>query len=163
MPELYQRLRDTHDEPVVVYLSNGAWNIAGALREFLSRNRYPAGPLLLTDWGPTLTGWFRSGPEHKGSSLDLLMSRFPDVRWLLVGDDGQHDPEIYAHAVERWPGRVRAVAIRQVGRGAQPVAPDQLDGLLADDVPVVRGPDGGALGERLDRIPGILDAGDGAR
>ncbi|ANC32074.1 App1 family protein [Isoptericola dokdonensis] len=155
MPELYRKLRDAHDEPLVVYLSNGAWNIAGALRAFLSRNGYPAGPLLLTDWGPTLTGWFRSGPEHKSSSLDLLMSRFPDVRWLLVGDDGQHDPEIYARAVERWPGRVRAVAIRQVG-GGRPVAEDQLDGLLDDDVPVVRAPDGIGLGEQLVDVPGVL-------
>ncbi|WP_418275511.1 App1 family protein [Isoptericola jiangsuensis] len=163
MPELYRRLRDSHPEAVVVYLSNGAWNTTGALREFLSRHRYPSGPLLLTDWGPTLTGWFRSGPQHKGSSLDLLMSRFPQVRWLLVGDDGQLDPEIYANAVERWPDRVRAVAIRQVGRGAQPVAHDQLDGLLAHDVPVVRGPDGDALGEHLARIPGVLDNADPGR
>ncbi|PFG41377.1 phosphatidate phosphatase APP1 [Isoptericola jiangsuensis] len=156
MPVLYRRLRDEHADAVVVYLSNGAWNIAGALRAFLSRNEYPAGPLLLTDWGPTLTGWFRSGPAHKASSIDLLMSRFPDVRWLLVGDDGQHDPEIYARAVERWPGRVRAVAIRQVG-GGRPVAPDQLDGLLADDVPVVRAPDGAGLCEQLAQVPGIFD------
>jgi phosphatidate phosphatase APP1 len=154
MPELYRRLRDAHPDALFVYLSNGAWNTAGALHAFLSRNGYPAGPLLLTDWGPTLTGWFRSGPEHKGSSLDLLMSRFPEVRWLLVGDNGQHDPAIYADAVDRWPDRIRAVAIRQVG-GAARVDDGGSD--ADEDVRVVRAPDGDALGRLLGEIPGILE------
>jgi phosphatidate phosphatase APP1 len=43
------------------YLSTGAWNVAPAVRRFLGRHGYPQGPMLLTDWGPTNTGWFRSG------------------------------------------------------------------------------------------------------
>lgn len=51
------------------------------------------GPLLLTDWGPTNTGWFRSGQDHKRACLDRLAKDFPKIKWLLIGDDGQHDPE----------------------------------------------------------------------
>ena len=92
MPMLYQRLAREHPHMPVFYLSTGAWNVFPVLKRFLYRNGYPDGPLLLTDWGPTHTGFFRSGPEHKTRSLERLAAAYPDVRWILVGDDGQHDP-----------------------------------------------------------------------
>ena len=50
MAVLYERLVTAHPEAPVFYLSTGAWNVAPALTRFLSRNLYPTGPLLLTDW-----------------------------------------------------------------------------------------------------------------
>ncbi|WP_136519970.1 App1 family protein [Cellulomonas telluris] len=114
MSRLYRELRRGHDERPVVYLSTGAWNAAPAIGRFLRRHDYPAGPLLLTDWGPTNTGLFRSGQQHKVSQLRRLFHELPQVRWLLVGDDGQHDPEIYAGAVARHADWVEAVLIRQL-------------------------------------------------
>ncbi len=112
MAELYRRLAAEHPDAVVVYLSTGAWNVAPTLTGFLSRHGYPEGPLLLTDWGPTNTGWFRSGRQHKRSALRRLAIDLPQVRWLLVGDDGQHDPEIYAQFAREYPDRVEAIAVR---------------------------------------------------
>lgn len=71
MPVLYERLRESHPSGPVIYLSTGAWNVAPTLTRFLSRNLYPAGTLLLTDWGPTADRWFRSGREHKRQSLRI--------------------------------------------------------------------------------------------
>lgn len=162
MPELYRTLEQAHPDARFFYLSTGAWNTAGTLRAFLSRHAYPAGPLLLTDWGPTLTGWFRSGRAHKAASLEVLMSWFPDVRWVLFGDDGQHDVEIYEKVVRRHPDRVRAVAIRRLTGGQQVLAgnvPD-ADSPAADldvhRVPVVTGRDGDELAQRLATVPGVL-------
>jgi phosphatidate phosphatase APP1 len=98
----------------VFYLSTGAWNVAATLTRFLSRHLYPAGPLLLTDWGPTHDRWFRNGREHKQATLARLADEFPDMRWLLVGDDGQHDQEIYAEFAAAYPDHVAAVAIRRL-------------------------------------------------
>ncbi|WP_129789460.1 App1 family protein [Promicromonospora panici] len=162
MPELYRALQDAHPDAAFFYLSTGAWNTAGTLRAFLSRHDYPRGPLLLTDWGPTLTGWFRSGQAHKEASLEHLMSWFPHVRWVLFGDDGQHDVEIYARAVRRHPGRVRAVAIRQLTGGQQVLAGNLPDAGSSDggpDVPrvsTVAGRDGAELTRRLATVPGVL-------
>ena len=66
-----------HPGAPVIYLSTGAWNVAPTLTRFLSRHLYPAGPLLLTDWGPTHDRWFRSGREHKRTSLARLAAEFP--------------------------------------------------------------------------------------
>jgi len=101
----------------VIYLSTGAWNVAPTLGRFLGRNLYPRGPLLLTDWGPTHDRWFRSGREHKRTSLTRLAVEFPEMKWLLVGDDGQHDEELYGEFATAHPENVAAVAIRQLSTG----------------------------------------------
>lgn len=134
MAALYQQLLKDLPGAPVLYLSTGAWNVAPALRRFLHRHGFPAGPLLLTDWGPTNTGWFRSGAQHKRDTLARLTREFPQIRWLLVGDDGQHDPEIYADLAGAQPERVRAVAIRRLtgteqtlAHGAPTPLPDARD------------------------------------
>ena len=43
--------------------------------------------MLLTDWGPTETGLFRSGQEHKRVQLRNLLIAYPDMQWILIGDD----------------------------------------------------------------------------
>jgi phosphatidate phosphatase APP1 len=114
MAVLYERITNAYPGAPVFYLSTGAWNVAPTLTRFLSRHLYPAGPLLLTNWGPTHDRWFRSGREHKRATLARLAEEFPEVRWLLVGDDGQHDKEIYAEFAAAHPERVAAVAIRHL-------------------------------------------------
>lgn len=114
MAVMMERVVRAHPGAPTVYLSTGAWNVAQALTRFLTRNLYPAGALLLTDWGPTPERWFRSGGMHKRVQLERLVREFPDIKWLLVGDDGQHDEMIYSGFVERYPGHVAAVVIRQL-------------------------------------------------
>ncbi|GAA1335363.1 DUF2183 domain-containing protein [Brachybacterium rhamnosum] len=114
MPMLYQQLLRDHPGMPVLYLSTGAWNVFPVLRRFLYKNGYPDGPLLLTDWGPTNTGMFRSGRRHKERSLEHLARDFPGIRWILVGDDGQHDPAIYGDFAAERPDQVEAIAIRQL-------------------------------------------------
>lgn len=151
MADLYRRWHAAHPGSPTFYLSTGAWNVAPALRRFLERTGYPAGPLLLTDWGPTNTGWFRSGREHKMRSLRRLMDELPDVSFVLVGDDGQHDPQIYADIAAERPGRVVAVAIRQLTPAEQVLShgtpmPARDDARRPASGPVtVEGGDGHAL------------------
>ncbi len=132
MAVLYERLVTANPGAPVFYLSTGAWNVGPTLSRFLSRHLYPAGPLLLTDWGPTPDRWFRSGQEHKRNTLRRLAAEFPDIKWLLIGDDGQHDQEIYSEFAHSHPDNVAAVAIRRL-------SPTQA--VLAGAVP---GPSGGA-------------------
>ena len=153
MATLYRELLDAEPDAPVVYLSTGAWNTQPLLTRFLRRNGYPAGPMLLTDWGPTNTGWFRSGQEHKLASLHRLARELPHVRWLLVGDDGQHDPKIYTDFAAKRPDRVRGIAIRQLSAGEQVLSrgvPIPTDDVASEpdaplEVPVVRAPDGYGL------------------
>ncbi|ABS03586.1 phosphatase domain-containing protein [Kineococcus radiotolerans] len=91
MADLLTAFHEEHggDDGPVVYLSTGPWNFNEPLTRFLQRNGFPAGPLLQTDWGPSSEGFFREGRAHKRRSLQRLRADFPEVRWLLVGDDGR--------------------------------------------------------------------------
>jgi phosphatidate phosphatase APP1 len=158
MPVLYERLTSHHPGSPVIYLSTGAWNVAPTLTRFLSRNLYPPGPLLLTDWGPTADRWFRSGQQHKASNLERLATEFPDIKWLLIGDDGQHDEAIYSSFLQRHPDSACAVCIRQLTPGEAVLAGSSLrDHAVASgsDVPWLYAADGAGLAAELERI-GLL-------
>lgn len=138
----------------VVYLSTGAWNVAPSLRRFLMRGAFPFGLPLMTDWGPSQTGWFRSGREHKRTQLRLLARFFPWVKWVLVGDDGQHDPTIYAEFARDFPHQVAAICIRTLTPAEQvlshggPTPQQRLGEVFAgvpSSVPLFIGEDGHAL------------------
>ncbi len=156
MAVLYERITRAHPGAPVVYLSTGAWNVVPTLTRFLTRNLYPRGPLLLTDWGPAPEHWFRSGPEHKRRSLERLAEEFPGIRWLLVGDDGQHDESIYGDFARAHPDHVRAVAIRRLTPGEAVLAGGRsTEGPPGTEVSWVAAPDGAGLSERLGGL-GVL-------
>ena len=156
MAVLYERITRAHPGAPVVYLSTGAWNVVPTLTRFLTRNLYPRGPLLLTDWGPSPEHWFRSGPEHKRRSLERLAAEFPGIRWLLVGDDGQHDEAIYGDFARRHPEHVRAVAIRRLTPGEAVLAGGRSsEGPSDAEVPWVSASDGAGLSDRLTLL-GVL-------
>lgn len=155
MPVLYDHLLAEHPGSPVIYLSTGAWNVAPALSRFLERNLYPMGSLLLTDWGPTTDRWFRSGKEHKLRELDRLAKEFPNIKWVLVGDDGQHDEELYQRFATAHPQNVAAVAIRQLSVGQAVLAGGRSKARLhrtVSGVPWVYGPDGAVLREEFRKL-----------
>jgi phosphatidate phosphatase APP1 len=154
MAALLTRLAEERPHAPVVYVSNGPWNLAGPITHFLERHGFPAGALLLTDWGISPRAWFRSGRAHKRGALERLAADLPGVRWVLVGDDGEHDPEIYRDFARAHPDRVAAIALRTVAPiGTQPPETEERVGA----VPVVRAGDGRALAGLLGRA-GVLAA-----
>jgi phosphatidate phosphatase APP1 len=160
MPVFYERLTRTYSDAPVIYLSTGAWNVAPTLTRFLARNLYPAGTLLLTDWGPTETSWFRSGSDHKNKSLERLAEEFPDVKWVLIGDDGQHDEEIYGNFVTSHPDQVAAVCIRQLSPGQAMLAGSTGKTHVAptgSTVPWLYAPDGSIFVEKLNELGLLVD------
>jgi phosphatidate phosphatase APP1 len=157
MAVLYERVMRSYPGAPVIYLSTGAWNVAPTLSRFLERNLYPEGALLLTDWGPTPDRFFRSGPQHKRASLERLAREFPHMTWLLVGDDGQHDEELYGEFARVHPENVAGVAIRQLSTSEAVLA-----GGRSHSTPEERGPgvwvyspDGAGFSQQLSEA-GIL-------
>jgi phosphatidate phosphatase APP1 len=101
----------------IFYVSNGPWNLYDLLEEFLELNGLPPGPLFLRDWGP-LTLKDRHS-RHKISTIRTLFDTYPELPFVLVGDSGEEDPEVYSRVVREHPGRVRAIYIRDVSVGAK--------------------------------------------
>lgn len=117
-PELYRALADGGDgaRRPFVYLSTSPWNLVGFLQRFLEQHDFPGGPLLLTDWGPGPHGLLRvRTTQHKLSALRQLAVDLPLLRFVLVGDSGQQDADIYTAFAREHPGRVAAVYVRRAG------------------------------------------------
>ncbi len=97
------------------YLSTGPWNLYDMLTEFLELRGFPAGPLFLTDWGPQERYVTRSGREHKRKSLRRLFDLYPETEFVLIGDSGQKDPDVYVEVARIRPNQVRAIIIIDAG------------------------------------------------
>jgi phosphatidate phosphatase APP1 len=100
----------------VFYVSTSPWNIYDMLLAFLSIQRFPPEPVLyLRDWGISNEEVLPlDNLKHKLTFIEILMQVYPGMNFILIGDSGQQDPEIYVDVVERFPGRVQAVYIREV-------------------------------------------------
>ncbi|MBC2933658.1 App1 family protein [Nocardioides sp. zg-1228] len=93
----------------VFYVSSSPWNLHSFLVAFLRHHGFPLGPVLLRDLLGT-----SAGREQKHERIREVLDLHPDLRVVLLGDSGEHDPEIYADIVREHPDRVIAVYIREV-------------------------------------------------
>jgi phosphatidate phosphatase APP1 len=95
------------------YVSSSPWHLHDALREFLRLRDLPAGPLLLRELGlPQLLN-LGGHAGHKEEKIERLFAAYPGLPFVLIGDSGERDPEIYAALARRHPGAVRMIYIRQ--------------------------------------------------
>ncbi|KFI59120.1 ABC transporter ATP-binding protein [Bifidobacterium gallicum DSM 20093 = LMG 11596] len=114
MAVMYNKLHHMFPQAPFFYLSTSPWNVESQIRGFINDYGFPDGPLLLRDLDPRPKTFIPSGVTHKLEYVDQLMADFPDMRFILLGDDGQKDPTTYATIASRYPGRVLAIGIRQL-------------------------------------------------
>ena len=100
----------------IFYVSSSPWNIYDVLEDFLNVHGVPPGPLFLKDWSLGVLGKHR---DHKLDIIRSLLRTYPELPFVLIGDSGEEDPEIYRQAVREHPGRVRAIYIRDVTTAAR--------------------------------------------
>ncbi|HUF29604.1 MAG TPA: phosphatase domain-containing protein [Gemmatimonadaceae bacterium] len=104
----------------IFYVSSSPWNLYDVITDFLEAQEIPAGPLLLRDWD--LTVLRERHRHHKYAHIAEILAAYPDLPFVLVGDSGQEDPEIYTGMVHENPGRILAVYIRNVTRNPERAA-----------------------------------------
>lgn len=95
----------------IFYVSSSPWNFFDILWQFLNYRAIPLGPMFLRNWGMDLLAG-HSG--HKNNVIYRILEAYPELSFVLVGDSGEEDPEIYAEVVRRYPQRILAVYIRDV-------------------------------------------------
>lgn len=99
----------------IFYVSSSPWNLYDLLIDFLRINNIPFGPLFLRDVGLEKDHLIKSGHlEHKMDQIRTIMDTHSRLPFVLIGDSGQDDPAIYKEVVRRYPGRIRAIYIRDV-------------------------------------------------
>lgn len=115
MAGLYQRWQK--QGAAFHYLTAGPWQLFGPLSEFAADHGFPPGtyhmkPFRLTD--STFFDLFKEQTEYKRAQIETIFKHFPQRQFVLVGDSGEQDPEIYGETARKFPDQVRAVLIRDV-------------------------------------------------
>ncbi|MBN8635185.1 MAG: DUF2183 domain-containing protein [Anaerolineae bacterium] len=97
------------------YVSNSPWNLYDLLVDFFKVRGIPMGTFFLSDIGLTPTKLVRTnGVKQKSDVIHMLFETHPQLPFILIGDSGEQDAEIYFKVVQRYPGRVKAIYIRDV-------------------------------------------------
>jgi len=145
--EFYRALylgTDGKSENPFFYISSSEWNLYDLIDDFCSFNKFPKGVYLLRELKPGIFNLWNQGGgnhEHKFDKIEHLFHTYPDMSFVLIGDNGQHDPDIYARIAQSYPNRIKAIYIRTVKRQKN----KQMKKLMSDmeeiNVPLVFTPD----------------------
>ncbi len=124
----------------VFYVSSSPWNLHSFLVAFIRHREFPMGPVLLRDLLGT-----SSGREQKPVRIQEVLDLHPRLRFVLIGDSGEKDPEIYAAVARANPGRILAIYIREVRLDPGDGRVEEVSGTWTEDVPFVLAADTDAV------------------
>ncbi|KAF3936217.1 hypothetical protein ABW19_dt0204651 [Dactylella cylindrospora] len=110
--ELYNTLAFL-DVPIH-YVSNSPWQLYPLIREYFKAANLPSGSFHLKQYQSVFQGIFEPVADRKKGSLDKILQDFPDRRFIMIGDSGEADLEVYVAVALTNPGRIKAIFIRDV-------------------------------------------------
>ncbi len=96
------------------YVSNSPWNLYDYLSAFFKKNNFPKGPILLRDFRTPFDKTPKPKIPHKQSEILNLLKMYPDMNFILIGDCGEKDADIYTKIAKEHPGRILAIYLRNV-------------------------------------------------
>lgn len=103
------------------FVSSSPWQLYSPLDEFLLANGFPAAALVLKSVrfrDKTLFNLFKKGTETKPAVIKEILGRYPERQFVLVGDSGEHDPEVYSRLMREHPQQILRVYIRNVSNSS---------------------------------------------
>ncbi|MGB7393784.1 MAG: phosphatase domain-containing protein [Pricia sp.] len=111
---LLHRGKSGHSANPIFYVSHSPWNLYRYLEMFLTKNNFPKGPILLRNfpkWGGLKAD--DEKPQKQKEILNILKT-YPDLEFILIGDSGEHDADIYIEIAEQHPDNILAIYLRSV-------------------------------------------------
>jgi phosphatidate phosphatase APP1 len=108
------------------YVTNSEANLFPMIRLFLEHQNLPVGPVFLKSFRKWKNLFKRKKKKkqrdlHKKEKIALLLDVFPEMKFILIGDDSQLDPEIYTHFARQYPERIERIFIRNVKKKPSPL------------------------------------------
>ena len=99
------------------FVSSSPWQLYQPLREFIDAAGFPWATLDLKPVrfrDETLFDLFAMGTETKPAQIVPLLERYPGRRFILIGDSGEQDPEVYGDIARRYPQAIQRILIRRL-------------------------------------------------
>ncbi|HEX9980244.1 MAG TPA: App1 family protein [Flavobacterium sp.] len=110
----FTRAFEGKEKNPVFYLSNSPWNMYRYLSVFLDHNGFPKGPILLRSFNSIFQKVTGKEKPHKQKEIINLLNAYPDLKFILIGDSGEHDASIYTDIAAQFPDRILCIYLRTV-------------------------------------------------
>lgn len=101
---------------IFFYVSSSEWNLYDMIVRFCELNGLPKAILKLKKIKSGLDDFLMTGGgshHHKQKKIENIIQFYPELQFILLGDDSQNDPDIYQKICEQFPNNIRAVYLRQ--------------------------------------------------
>ena len=98
----------------IFYISNSPWNLQPYLMHFLRANKFPDGQLILRDASLSLTKTEDIDRQNKYLEVMRILNLDNQHRFILIGDSGEIDADIYLKVAEEFPDRIIGIFIRDL-------------------------------------------------
>jgi phosphatidate phosphatase APP1 len=98
------------------FVSSSEWNLYDFIAEFADLHELPKAVIKLKKIKTGLRDFVSSGRgshDHKYIKIKDIISFYPHLQYVLLGDDSQHDPYLYERICKTFPMNIKAVYIRQ--------------------------------------------------
>jgi phosphatidate phosphatase APP1 len=119
------RTHPQKESNIFFYVSSSEWNLYDMIVRFAELNGLPKAILKLKKIKSGLDDFVMTGGGshlHKLRKIHNIINFYPELQFILLGDDSQKDPEIYEEICRTFPSNIRAVYIRQTRKRPKPEA-----------------------------------------
>ena len=133
MSDAYQQLVNKDNQLSFHYVSSSPWQLYAPLEEFVDQENFPRATFSLRAIrfrDTTLFDLFKAGTETKPLQIESILNQFPRRRFLLIGDSGEQDPEVYSAIAAQFPERIVHIFIRNISN--ETIENARFSALVAD-------------------------------
>ncbi len=121
------------------YVSSSEWNLYGFINDVAEMHDLPKAVIKLKKIKTGISDFLMTGRgnhDHKFEKIKDIISFYPSLQYVLLGDDSQHDPQIYERIVKTFPLNITAVYIRQTGKEEKQKVSSILQNIESMDVSI---------------------------
>ncbi len=111
--KLHRGLEKDNANPIF-YVSHSPWNLYRYLELFLKINNFPKGPILLRSMSSFRAKNRETPAPQKYHEIVTILRTYPKLPFILIGDAGEKDGDIYISVAKEFPGQVKAIYLRAV-------------------------------------------------
>ena len=97
----------------IFYVSHSPWNLYRYLEFFLRQHTFPKGPILLRSFKDIFKKKSGDQPQKQIEIINILKT-YPNLQFILIGDSGERDADIYMDIAQSHPEQVIAIYLRSV-------------------------------------------------
>lgn len=96
------------------YVSHSPWNLYLYLKKFIEENNFPKGAILLRSFRTILKRKQVNEKTQKQKEIENILQTYPNLSFILIGDAGEYDADIYIEITKKYPKRIKAIYLRSV-------------------------------------------------